>query len=77
MQLVAPRGPHRRLQPLVDEINSCAGGVSALSDEELAEKFRDVTGGVLSPEKAEEIMAAAMTIHTRKEIASFTEMLHI
>ena len=26
----------RRLQPLVDEINSCAGGVSALSDEELA-----------------------------------------
>jgi 2-methylcitrate dehydratase PrpD len=48
-----------------------------MSDGELFEKFRDVTGGVLSPEKAEEIVAAAMTIHTRKEIASFTEMLHI
>ena len=48
-----------------------------MSDEELFEKFRDVTGGVISPEKAEEIMAAAMAIHTRGEIASFTEMLHI
>lgn len=48
-----------------------------MSDMELSAKFLDVTGGVIPPQRAEEIMAAAMAIHTRGEIASFTEMLHI
>ncbi|MBL3539775.1 MmgE/PrpD family protein [Aminivibrio sp.] len=48
-----------------------------MSDGELFEKFRDVTGGVIPSERAERIITAAMAIHTREEIASFTEMLHI
>ncbi len=48
-----------------------------MSNEELAEKFRDVTGGVIDGEKAEKIMAAAMSIESRGEIASFAEKLHI
>lgn len=48
-----------------------------MSDEELFEKFRDVTGGVIGGDRAEKIMAAAMSMENREEIGSFTEMLHI
>lgn len=48
-----------------------------MSDEELFEKFRDVTGGVIDGDRAEKIMAAAMSMENREEIGSFTEMLHI
>ncbi|MDI9369649.1 MAG: MmgE/PrpD family protein [Synergistaceae bacterium] len=48
-----------------------------MSDEELFEKFRDVTGSVMDGERTEQIMAAAMSIEGRGEISSFAEMLHI
>ena len=48
-----------------------------MSNEELFDKFRDVTGGVVPSERGEKIMAEAMNIHSRGEIGSFTEMLHI
>ncbi len=48
-----------------------------MSDHELFEKFRDVTGGIIDEERAEKIMASAMSIQEREEIRSFAEMLHI
>lgn len=48
-----------------------------MSDDELFGKFLDITGGVISRERAEEIISAAMAIHTREEIGSFAELLQI
>lgn len=48
-----------------------------MTNEELYEKFRDVTGTVIPRNRAEEILSAAMDIDTRKEILSFTKLLQI
>ncbi len=48
-----------------------------MTNEELFEKFRDVTGTVIPRNRAEEILSAAMDIDTREEILSFTKLLQI
>lgn len=48
-----------------------------MTEAEILEKFRDVTADVLQPEMAERIIAAAQTIESREEIASFAKLLHI
>ncbi len=48
-----------------------------LSDEELFEKFRDITEDVIPRKRADEILSAAMAIDAREEIGSFAKLLHI
>ncbi len=48
-----------------------------MSDEELFEKFRDVTGELSPLKRRKDHGGCHGIIHTRGEIASFTEMLHI
>jgi 2-methylcitrate dehydratase PrpD len=48
-----------------------------MTEAEILEKFRDVTTDVIQPEMAERIIAAAKTIESREEIASFAKLLQI
>jgi 2-methylcitrate dehydratase PrpD len=60
------------------QIDHAKGDVeNPMSNAELMEKFQDVTGDVVSSEKAGEIIATAMSIDNCGDVSLFADLLHI